>query len=169
MLLHGWALAMQGQVEQGIAQLQQGIAEWNALGLVLQRSYHLLLLAEAYTKAGRLAAALTAVEESLTAARTSGERYLEAETHRLHGQLLLATGQAVDAAEHDYQQALAVARQQKAKSLELRAAVSLSRLWQQQGKREQARQLLAEIYGWFTEGFDTTDLTAAKALLVELA
>ncbi|MCE7979581.1 MAG: 6-hydroxy-D-nicotine oxidase [Caldilinea sp. CFX5] len=169
LLLHGWALAMQGQVEQGIAQLQQGIAEWDALGLVLQRSYHLLLLAEAYTKAGQLAAALTAVEEALTAAYTSGERYLEAEAHRLRGQLLLATGPAVDAAEHAYQQALAVARQQKAKSLELRATVSLSRLWQQQGKQAQARQLLAEIYGWFTEGFDTIDLIAAKTLLAELA
>lgn len=169
LLLHGWALAMQGQVEQGLAELQQGIAEWNALGLVLQRSYHLMLLAEAYTKAGQLAAALTAIEEALTAARTSGERYLEAEAHRLHGQLLLATGPAVDAAERAYQQALAVSRQQKAKSLELRATVSLSRLWQQQGKREPARQLLTEIYGWFTEGFDTIDLQEAKTLLAELA
>lgn len=169
LLLHGWALTMQGQVEQGIAHLQQGIAEWDALGIVLQRSYHLLLLAEAYSKAGQVAAALTTVEEALTAASISGERYLEAEAYRLRGQLLLATGQAADAAERAYQQALAVARQQKAKSLELRATVSLSHLWQQQGKQAQAHQLLTAIYGWFTEGFDTIDPHEAKALLVELA
>ena len=116
--------------------------------------------------------------KALTAVHNTGERYYEAELHRLKGELLLAAGAGVGPvrepppqteAESCFRQALDVARRQEAKSLELRAALSLSRLWQQQGKRDAARELLAEVYGWFTEGFDTADLQEARALLAVLA
>ena len=107
--------------------------------------------------------------EAVAAAHNVGERWYEAERHRLKGDLLLALSADHQAeAEACFQQALAVARHQQAKSWELRAAMSLSRLWQRQGKRAAARELLAPIYGWFTEGFDTADLQEAKALLEEL-
>jgi predicted ATPase len=107
--------------------------------------------------------------EALAYTHTTGERFYEAELHRLKGELLLALSSENHlAAEACFQQALEVARRQQAKSLELRVAMSLSRLWQCQGKRAEARQLLAEIYGWFTEGFDTADLLEAKALLEAL-
>jgi predicted ATPase len=100
----------------------------------------------------------------------TGERFYEAELRRIQGALLLVrSAENHGKAEASFQQALLVARHQQAKSLELRAAISLSRLWQQQGKHAEARQLLADIYGWFTEGFDTADLQEAKALLEELA
>jgi predicted ATPase len=113
---------------------------------------------------------LAVVAEALTCVETTGERYAEAELHRLKGELLLKrTLPDAHQAEACFQQALAIARRQQAKSWELRAAVSLSRLWQQQGKRDEARELLAPIYGWFTEGFDTADLQEAKALLNDLS
>jgi predicted ATPase len=127
-------------------------------------------LADAYARGAHAGEGLAVVAEALTCVDQTGERYAEAELHRLTGELLLK--QIVpDApqAEACFQQALAVARHQEAKSLELRAAMSLSRLWQQQGKQAEARALLAPIYGWFTEGFDTADLQEAKALLEALA
>ena len=129
------------------------------------------LIAEAYRKAGKAAAGLTLVAETLAHAETTGECWWQAELCRLQGELLLQTGgkREMLEAEESFHLALTVARRQQAKSLELRAAMSLSRLWQQQGKRVEARQLLAEVYGWFTEGFDTADLQEAKALLAELA
>jgi predicted ATPase len=112
---------------------------------------------------------LRTLTEALTLVEAIGERFIEAELHRLTGALLLARSAETPAdAETCFQQALAIARQQQAKSWELRAAMSLSRLWQQQGKRIEAHELLAPIYGWFTEGFDTADLQEAKALLEEL-
>ena len=108
--------------------------------------------------------------EALAIGRQNGDRHWEAELHRRKGELLLMQqGQKVGEAEECFRQALDIARRQQAKSLELRAAMSLSRLWQQQGKQEEAHQLLAEIYAWFTEGFDTADLKEAKFLLEELA
>jgi predicted ATPase len=127
------------------------------------------LLAEAHAAAGQAEAGLGVLTEALALVDHTGERYWEAEVYRLKGDLLL--WQSVpDApqAEACFQQALAVACRQQAKSWELRAAMSLSRLWQQQGKRAEARELLAPIYSWFTEGFDTPDLQEAKALLEEL-
>ena len=161
--------AAQGQSAEGIAQMRQGIAAWRATGAELQRPYYLALLAEAYGHAGQAAAGLRVVAEALTVVHTTGERQHEAELARLQGVCLLA--QAIPEepeAEHCLRQAVAVARQQQAKAFELRAAVSLSRLWQQQGKRTEAYALLAPIYGWFTEGFDTADLQEAKALLEDL-
>jgi TOMM system kinase/cyclase fusion protein len=168
-VLRGWALAEQGQSAEGIAQIRQGIAAWQATGAELQLPYYLALLAEAYGKAGQADEGLRVLAEALTAVHTTGERQHEAELYRLKGEFLLKQD-VPDAqeAESCLRQAVDVARQQQAKSLELRAAMSLSRLWQQQGKRAEARQLLEPIYGWFTEGFDTIDLQEARALLEEL-
>jgi predicted ATPase len=166
----GSALAAQGQGAEGVQQIQQGIAAWRATGADVNRPWFLALLAEACGKAGKAEEGLAAVAEALTVVHTRANRVCEAELYRLKGelQLMLATDNAAEA-ETCFRQALAVARQQQARSLELRAALSLARLWQQQGKRAEARQLLAEVYGWFTEGFGTTDLQEAKALLEELA
>jgi predicted ATPase len=169
-VLQGWALAMQGQVEEGVALMRQELAAQRATGAWLMRAHYLALLAEAHGKARQTEEGLTVLAEALDVAHRTGDRMWEAELYRLKGELLL--GQVVlDAprAETCFHQALAVARRQQAKALELRAATSLSRLWQQQGKRDAARQLLAPIYGWFTEGFDTADLQEAKRLLDALS
>jgi predicted ATPase len=166
----GWVLAAQGQYEEGIAQMHQGLAARLATGAGSTQSGMRGLLAEAYGGSGQAEEGLRLLAEALAWVDTTGERYCEAEVYRIKGELLLQ--QAIpDApqAEACFQQALAVARHQQAKSWELRAAMSLSRLWQCQGKRDQARELLAPVYGWFTEGFDTADLQDAKALLNELA
>jgi predicted ATPase len=164
----GWALAMQGHVAEGIALIRQGYAAFRATGG--ERGSLLALLAEALGKAGAAEEGLRVLAEGLALVEQHGERVHEAELYRLKGELLLAlSGDNATAAYACFQQALHVARQQQAKSLELRAAMSLGRLWQQQGKRDAACALLAPIYGWFTEGFDTTDLREAKALLDELS
>ena len=154
---------------EGIAQLRQGFAGWRATGAGVVSPWWLALLAEACGKVGQLDEGLRALEEALTAVQHNEEHNYEAEVYRLKGELLLqqSAAQQGEAEEH-FQQALTVARRQQAKSWELRAAMSLSHLWQRQGKRAEARQLLAPIYGWFTEGFDTADLREAKALLAEL-
>jgi predicted ATPase len=165
----GWALAMQGQGEAGMAQMHQGMAAVLAAGQMVSRPHCLVLLAEAAGHAGQVEQGLSLLAEAQTVVKANGQGDLLAEAHRLQGELLLR--QAIpDAtqAEACFQQALTVARRQQAKSWELRAASSLARLWQQQGKRTEARELLAPIYGWFTEGFDTADLQEAKALLEEL-
>ena len=134
------------------------------------RPYYLAFLAEAYGKVGQAGEGLTLLGEALAAVHKTGERFYEAELYRLKGELLLVrSAENRGEAEACFQQALLVARHQQAKLLELRAAMSLSRLWQQQGKRTAAHQLLAPVYGWFTEGFDTPDLQEAKALLEALS
>ena len=140
------------------------------MGAELIRPYYLALLAEACAKGGQAEEGLSVLAEALATVHKTGERFYEAELYRLKGELLLAqsTHQTTEA-ETCFHQALDIARHQQAKSLELRAAMSLSRLWQRQGKRAAARQLLAEIYGWFTEGFDTADLQEAKVLLEALS
>jgi len=168
--LRGWALAAHGQGEEGLMQLQQGLGASRATGPTRDRPYHLGLLAEASAQVGQSATGLKALAKALATLPESGVRWWEAELHRLRGELLLQSSVAQPGeAEACFQQALTVARRQQARSLELRAAMSLSRLWQQQGKRAEAWELLAEVYGWFTEGFDTADLQEAKALLEELA
>jgi predicted ATPase len=167
-LIQGWAQVHQGQ-EEGMTQIMQGLAALRAMGSEYLSTYYLGLLAEAYGHVGNIEAGLRVLTEALAAAHTTGVRYYEAELHRLRGALLLQQAAAPqEDAEKSLQQALDVARRQQAKSLELRAAMSLSRLWQQQGKGADARALLAPIYGWFTEGFDTADLQEAQALLEEL-
>jgi len=169
-ILQGWARAEQEAGEAGMAQIAQGLAAYRTTGTEFFRPYFLALLAEAQRKVKRAEEGCRVLAEALTLVHTTGERYWEAELHRLRGELLLlqALPEAQQAAAC-FQQALDVARSQQAKSLELRAAMSLARLWQQQGKRAAAYALLAPIYGWFTEGFDTADLQEAKALLEALA
>jgi predicted ATPase len=168
--LRGWALALQGQVEERIAQIRQGIAAWRTTGAVLAVPYLCTLLADVADHLGHPEDGLQALAEAHTLMEQQEERWWEAEAARLRGVLLLRqTGMLPAEAETCFRQALDVARRQEAKALELRAAMSLARLWQQQGKRAEAHALLAPIYGWFTEGFDTADLQEAKALLDELA
>jgi predicted ATPase len=147
--------------------MHQGLANYQATGTVLDLPWYLGILAEAYGSANRTDAGLDTIAEALAIAAKAG--YYEAELHRLKGELLRQhTVSNVFQVETCFQQALDIACRQQAKSLELRAAMSLARLWQQQGKRTEARELLASIYGWFTEGFDTADLQEAKALLGQL-
>jgi predicted ATPase/class 3 adenylate cyclase len=169
-VVRGWALAEQGQRTEGIAVMRQGLAAWRAIGAELHRSYYLALLAEAYGEVGQPEEGLRVLVDALSHVDRTGERYYEAELHRLQGRLLLALSRDHQAeAESCFQHALTIARRQHAKSWELRAAMSLSRLWQSQSKWPAAQQLLDEVYGWFTEGFDTADLQEAKVLLEELA
>jgi predicted ATPase len=184
-ILRGWALAEQGWGEEGIAQIQQGLAAFRASEIKFFRSYSLALLAEAYGKGGQPQHGLPLLSEALDVVGKTGECFYEAELYRLKGELTLQRQFKVPSSEFEvpntqhltprtqaeaeacFLKAIDIARQQQAKSLELRATVSLARLWQQQGKTVEARQTLAEIYGWFTEGFDTADLKDAKALLDE--
>jgi predicted ATPase len=168
--MRGWALAMQGQGEAGMAQVRQGITAWRATGSALLGPYFCTMLAEVCDHPGHTEDGLQALAEAHTLVVQQEERWWEAEICRLRGVLLLRQiGTPRAEAEAWVQRALDVARRQEAKSLELRAAMSLSRLWLQQGKRQEAHDLLAEVYGWFTEGFDTADLQDARTLLQELA
>jgi predicted ATPase len=169
-IFHGWVLAQQGQGKEGIEQMHQGMIAWRAAGAELGRSSILTFLAEAYGTMEQPEAGLTVLAEALVHVEHTGKRYYEAEIHRLKGELLLQQHLDNQAeAENCCHHALDIARNQQAKSFELRAATSLAQLWQRQGKREEAYDLLAPVYGWFTEGFDTADLQEAKALLDELA
>jgi len=169
-MYRGWAMTAQGDGAGGIAQMHQGFDVYRALGGKVQRPFFLALLAEAYGKVGQAKKGLTVLVEALAISDNAGQRYWEAELYRRKGELLLIQqGKKGGDAEECFRKALDTARHQQAKSLELRAAMSLSRLWQHLGKQEEAHQLLAEIYGWFTEGFDTADLKEAKVLLEELA
>jgi predicted ATPase len=167
-ILQGWAHAAQGQPEEGIPQMYQGIAAIRAMGEELGRAYFLGLLAEALVHMRQAEEGLTILDEALAAAESTGVRVQEAELYRLKGVLLLLSADHEAEAEACFRQALDIARHQQAKSLELSAATSLCCLWQRQGKRAEAHDLLAPVYGWFTEGFDTADLQEAKALLEEL-
>ena len=170
MSVRGWALAMQGQGEVGMAQIRQGIAAYRATGAALLVPFFCTVLAEVATHLGHPEDGLPALAEIHTLGEPHEESYWEAEVCRLRGVVLLRQpGTPQAEAEAWLQRALDVARRQEAKSLELRAAMSLSRLWQQQGKQIEAHALLAPIYGWFTEGFDTADLQEAKALLEQLS
>jgi predicted ATPase len=168
-ITRGWALAYHGQGMEGTEEIRQGLAAYQATGAELGRPWFLALLAEACGKAGQAEEGLHVVAEALTAAANIGEGFFEAERYRLKGELLLACSlEHQTVAESCLHQAIDSARRQQAKWLELRAAVSLSRLWQHQGKHANARELLTPLYGWFTEGFDTTDLREASTLLEEL-
>ncbi len=190
-MLQGWALTAQGRAEEGLTQLERGLTTYQATGAALGRPEYMAWLAESYAKLGQPEKGLDLLAEALALVHKNQERYFEAELYRLQGEFLLAQkgargkgekgkgvsrlthhtsritshAETVSEAEACFQQALDIARHQQAKAWELRTAISLSKLWQQQGKREAARQLLAEIYGWFTEGFDTLDLQEAKGLL----
>jgi predicted ATPase len=165
----GWALAVQGQGEEGLAQICQGIAAWRATGALVFVPYFYTWLADISDHRGRTEEGLQALAEAHTLIEQHDERWWEAEVCRLQGVLLLKqTKTPQEEAETSLRRALDLARRQEATSLELRAAMSLSRMWQQQGKRTDAYDLVAPIYGWFTEGFDTADLQEAKVLLDQL-
>ncbi len=188
-VLHGWALANRGQIEEGLSLIRQGLVTHQATGAGIFHSYFLGLQAEVYGKAGRAEEGLATLVEAFAFVKKSEERFYEPELHRLKGELTLQQENqkakikrqkskmetrpqhlisSTQEAEECFLKALEVSRQQQAKSLELRAAMSLARLWQSQGKRNEARQVLSDIYNWFTEGFDTKDLQEAKVLLEEL-
>ncbi len=171
-IIHGWALVEQGQVEEGIAQMHQGLTAHRATGAAMNDTLFLALLSEAYGKVGQTEEAWNMLTEALATVEQNEELHYEAELYRLKGMLTLQPqiqgSKSKVEAEGYYLKAIDIARKQQAKSLELRAVMSLSRLWQQQGKKNEAHQLLAEIYHWFTEGFDTKDLQEAKVLLAEL-
>ena len=166
MFLHGWSLAMRGDGDKALAQMSQGLTAVLATGQAIIRPIFLTLLSEVYGKVGRAEKALSLLAEAQVAMEENGRSDLMAEIDRLKGTFLLQQAKAnMSKAEICFRQALDIAHRQGAKSLELRAAISLSRLWQGQGKRDVARALLALIYGWFTEGFDTADLQEVQALL----
>jgi DNA-binding SARP family transcriptional activator/predicted ATPase len=167
-ILQGWALAEQGQKQAGIAQMRQGLAVWRATGAALAETSYLALMAEVYGEAGQAEEGLRLLVEAFVAMEQREERYFEAELHRLRGELLLARPAAETEAEACFLRATEISRQQHAKSWELRAATSLARLWQKQGRPEEARQVLDPVYNWFTEGFDTLDLIGAGLLLESL-
>jgi predicted ATPase len=169
MPLQGWALAAMGQGEAGIARIQEGMAAYRATGATRNRPEELALLAEVSAQVGQISEGLEALAEALATLDQSEARLWEAELYRFRGELLLQqTVAQAEEAEVCFQRALAIARRQQAKSWELRAAMSLARLWQHQSKRAAASELLEPVYSWFTEGFDTADLQEAKALLEEL-
>ena len=190
-MYRGWALVEQGQGKEGIAQIRQGLTAYRATGAEMAVPYFLALLAEAYGKVGEAEQGLAALGDAFAQVEQTGERVYEAELYRLKGTLTLQSQASFkrvsnksqtsqdksentnpqageQEAEGYFLKAIDIARQQQAKSLELRATVSLTRLWQQQGKTKQAHNVLLDIYGWFTEGFNTKDLQEAKTLLEEL-
>jgi DNA-binding SARP family transcriptional activator/predicted ATPase len=160
--------AERGGTQEGIDQMRRSLAHYKAIGTEDIRSMMLALLAEGHRRAGQASEGLETLAEALAFVRETGERFYEAEIHRLQGELLLVQGDT-GRAEASFQRAVEIACQQGAKSWELRAVVSLSRLWQGQSKMDEAQQVLAETSGWFTEGFDTPDLKEARALLEELS
>ena len=169
--MKGWVLAERGQGEAGIAELRSAMATIRAIGTVAELPWYLALLAGAHGIVGQTAEGLDAIAEALALVASTNERFYEAEIYRLKGELLLKDSGSNTGAEAEscFRQALDIARVQSAKSWELRAATSLARLWRDQGQRTEAHDLLAPVYGWFTEGFDTADLKDAKALLDALA
>jgi predicted ATPase/class 3 adenylate cyclase len=173
-ILKGWVLAQQGDLTEGVAQMRHGLAAQVATDAELARPYWLCLIAEACLETGAAREGLALLDEAEVAVERTQERYWEAEIYRLRGRLVLAASEpiapaAVRSAEASYRRALEVARRQRARSLELRAAVSLSQLWQAEGRAREARELLAPICAWFSEGRETLDLQAAAALLTQLA
>jgi predicted ATPase len=166
-ILRGAALVGQGAVEEATARIREGVTNWHRLGRTFGLPYGLAFLAEGLARHGDRTAALAALREGLEIAGATGEHMWDVELHRVTGAVLLAENK-LDEGQASLQQAIRIAKDHQAKSLELRAATSLARLWGEQGRRAEARDLLAPVYGWFTEGFDTADLKEAKALLDEL-
>jgi tetratricopeptide (TPR) repeat protein len=167
-ILRGGALTAQEQGQAGITQMLQGLEALHTTGAALRRPYYLAVLAEGYAKVQQAREGLTLLTTALEVVHKSAERVHEAELYRLKGEILQQCASDTPQVEACFRHALHIAQRQQAKLLELRAAMSLSRLWQRQGKRQEAYDLLAPIYGWFIEGFDTADLQKARTLLQEL-
>jgi predicted ATPase len=169
MLLRGLAFALNGRASEAVQTITTGIAAWRATGSTLWLPLYLSQLASAYADLGQFREAWRCIGEAMSTMETTKESWFEAEVNRIAGEIGLKSPEPDAAkAEAYFDRAIAVARQQQAKSWELRAAMSMARLWLGQGKRDEARELLAPVYGWFTEGFDTLDLKEAKGLLDEL-
>jgi len=164
-ILRGWALAAQGQIEAGIGEMRQGMERYRATGATIAWSWFLCMLAEAYGKGRKTEEGLCCVAEALVVVESTGESYYEAEIHRLKGELLLqGSADAAAQAEACFRRSLALSCRQGAKSHELRSGISLARLWREQGRQREACSLLAPIYDWFTEGFDTPGSPGSPAL-----
>jgi predicted ATPase len=169
-ILQGWADAQGGEATSGIARIRDSMAAVEATGSRVFTPLYLALLAKAQAIAGEIEEGLVALDDALATATVSGERGWNAEIHRLRGELTGRLPHPDPAkAEASFRTALAIAREQGTRGYELRAATSLARLWGEHGRLVEARDLLAPVYGWFTEGFDTADLKDAKALMAELA
>jgi predicted ATPase len=165
-VLRGWTLAQQGQYEQAVTEIREGIVDWRAQGSELGCHYYYVLLAESHRCAGQTGRALDALSQARDFANATREGYWASEITRLKGELLLERNPGAHSdAETCFQKSLETARSQEAKSLELRSAMSMARLWRQQGKAAEARALLEEVYNWFGEGFETHDLQQARAML----
>jgi predicted ATPase len=165
-IIRGWALAEQERPREGLEDMHRGLEQWKATGTGLLFPFSCSLLAEGLAKCNKVGEALKVLEDAHYRVRRTNEHVFESELHRLKGSLLLTqcTGNEIEA-EARFRKALEVAHDQGAKSFELRAAASLARLWRGQGRVDDARTLLAPVYGWFTEGFDTPDLIEARDLL----
>jgi predicted ATPase len=164
----GWAIAQQGREQEGVTQIRGALETLQVRGAELDRPKHLCLLAEACRALGRLDDGLAALSDALVQVKDQENRINEAEVQRLKGELLQQSGRDVTEALRCFHSAIEVARRQGARSYELRATTSFARLLASQGRRGEAQSMLAEIYGWFTEGFDTADLREARQLLEEL-
>jgi predicted ATPase len=167
-VLHGWALVRNGRGQEGLALAHRGVATSDALGTMWHGPRFLVLLAELQARLGDLAEALRMIERARAQVQRTAEGLWEADVHRAEGELRNLAGAPGPDVEACFFAALAVARRQQARSFELRAAAGLARLWRDQGRQAEARDLLAPVYGWFTEGFDTPDLCDARALLHRL-
>jgi predicted ATPase len=166
----GVVYALTGKASSAVQILTSGITELRSMGTTISLPQRLSDLARAHAELGQYDAAWRCINEAMTLTETSNERWFEPDLHRIAGDLTLMSPEPDTAkAEAFFERALTIARQQQAKSWELRAAMSMARLWREQGKRQEARGLLAPVYGWFTEGFDTRDLQDAKKLLDELS
>ena len=170
MASQGCLFAQTGKTSDAVRMLTSGITAYRSTGATLWAPFHLSNLATSYASLSQLEDAWRCVGEAMRAVATTKEKWFEAEVHRIAGDVaLLSPERDAAKAEAYFERALEVARRQQAKSWELRAAISLARLWRDQGKVQQAREVLAPVYGWFTEGFDTRDLKEAKALLAQLS
>jgi predicted ATPase len=168
--MRGRLFALTGKASDAVREITSGIASLRSTGASLYEPWHLWHLTMAYAELGQIDDAWRCINEAIDKVERSKEKWCEAEVHRIAGEIALKSpAPDSEKAEAYFDRALAVARQQQAKSWELRAAMSMARLWRDQGKRDEARDLLAPVYGWFTEGFDTLDLKEAKALLEQLA
>jgi predicted ATPase len=169
MLGRGWLLGLTGRASDAVQTITAGITAWRSTGATFYLPSWLSNLAAAHAELGQLDEAWRCIGEAMSIIETAKERWFEAEVNRVAGEIALKSPES-DAAKAQayFEHALTVAREQQAKSWELRAAISMARLWREQGKRDEARELLAPVYGWFTEGFDTLDLKEAKRLLDEL-
>ncbi len=167
--IQGHLLSEQGEVTAGIVQIRAGLHSSESIQQDLHRPLMLAALAQAQARAGAHTQSLATLDEALATVDDYGDHWYEAELHRLKGELLDKLAAPPSAVEACFRQACTLAHAQHAKGLELRAAMSLGRFWQRQGKREQARRVLAEVYDWFSEGAETVDLQEARSLLAELA